>query len=296
MLLLAVVAARRVAAAEAPDMAEVLARSSASDWRTPDPSDTLYMALPEGTVVLELAPQFAPNVIANMRTLVRSGYFDGGAIVRSQDNYVVQWGDPKADSDGAKSLGRARAKVAPEFSRPADGLDISYLDSRDAYADRVGFVDGFPVAGDGDDNSVWLAHCYGMLGVGRDDATDSGNGSSLYVVTGHAPRHLDRNVVLVGKVLRGMEMLSTLERGSGQLGFYVDEGDITPVISVQFASDLPAAERLPLEVLRTDTQTFRQLVSSRQFRHEPWFAHPVGKIGLCNVPIPVRVAGPTGSP
>src|SRR6267378_2392330 len=44
-----------------PGMAEILAASKPSDWRAPDPENTLYMDLPAGRVVVELAPDFAPR-------------------------------------------------------------------------------------------------------------------------------------------------------------------------------------------------------------------------------------------
>ena len=63
------------------------------------------------------------------------------------------------------------------------------------YADEVGFSDGFPVARDPRNGKMWLAHRYGMVGAGRDNAPDSGGGTELYAVIGHAPRQLDRNVI-----------------------------------------------------------------------------------------------------
>lgn len=116
----------------------------------------------------------------------------------------------------------------------------------------------------------------------------SGSGSELYVVIGHAPRHLDRNVTLAGRVLRGMERLSTLPRGTGALGFYEKAEQRVPMVSIRVAADLPKAERPQLEVLRTNTTTFAEFVEARRSRREDWFLDPVGRIELCNVPIPVR--------
>ena len=61
-----------------------------------------------------------------LRTLVRGKYFDGLSIVRSQDNFVVQWADP-AEKDHKKSLGTAQQKLAPEFDRRAAGLKFVAL-------------------------------------------------------------------------------------------------------------------------------------------------------------------------
>ena len=206
-------------------MGSVLAASSASDWRRPDAANTLYLQLDEGRVVFELTPQFAPEHVANIRRLVESRYFDGLAVIRSQDNYVVQWGDPNSGDENSRSLGNAAERLDAEFFRDAAGLSFTKIDSRDAYANEVGFSDGFPAGRDGPDGRAWLTHCYGMLGVGRANSPGSGNGAELYVVTGHAPRHLDRNVTLVGRVIDGMQHLTTLPRGSGPLGFFADYSD-----------------------------------------------------------------------
>ncbi len=127
-----------------------------------------------------------------------------------------------------------------------------------------------------------------MVGVGRDVAPGSGSGAELYVVIGHSPRHLDRNVTLVGRVVRGMEVLSTLPRGTGVLGFYEDPGQHVPIESIRLGSELPEAERASLKLLRTDTETFEALIEARRTRTESWFATPTGRIEVCNVPLPVR--------
>jgi peptidylprolyl isomerase len=253
----------------------------------------LYVELPGGRVVIELAPAFAPRHVENVKKLVRSGYFDGLAVLRSQENYVVQWGDPKGGEEGARAIAGAASALPAELDRPiAEELAFTPLPDGDVYAPEVGFSAGFPAARDPAAGRVWLAHCYAMVGAGRGDAADSGSGAELYVVIGHAPRHLDRNVTLLGRVVRGMEALSTLPRGTGALGFYEDPAEHVPVASVRVAADLPEAERIPLEILRTDTAAFEAFVAARRHRRESWFLDPVGKIELCNVPLPVREPPP----
>lgn len=291
--LLPVPAAALEAVASAPTQAQVLAESNNNDWRRPDPANVLYLDLPAGRVVIELAADFAPAHVANIRQLAHAGYWDGLAILRVQDNYVVQWGDPQAeDAARRRPLGEARAKLPAEFERPAEGIDFTRLDSRDAYAPEVGFVQGFPAARDPARGTTWLTHCYGLLGAGRDNAADSSNGAELYVVIGHAPRHLDRNITPVGRVLQGMELLSALPRGPGPMGFFAAPAQRIPIRSLRLASEVAPGERTELEVMRTDTPTFARLVQARRERHEEWFIDPVGRIELCNVPIPVRPAAP----
>jgi peptidylprolyl isomerase len=281
------VAASVVSSGELLSTAEVMESLEDSDWRKPDPANLLYMELTGGTVIMELAPGFAPEGIANIRTLVEEEYFDGLAIVRSQDNYVVQWADPAGEEENAKPIGSARATVAAEFDRSLDGVEIFEVDSRDSYADIVGFSDGFPTGSDG--KKAWLAHCYGMVGVARGNEIDSGNGTSLYVITGHAPRHLDRNVTLIGRVISGIELLSMLPRGTGALGFYESPDEAAPIISFRSGSDIAEVDRANIEIMRTDTEAFADYVMSRTHRHEEWFVEPTGRIELCNINPPVRL-------
>ncbi len=268
---------------------DILAESPATDWRPLDPANTLYMELPNGRVVMELAPGYVPLHAANIKTLVREKYFDGLAILRSQDNYVVQWGDPEEDEKKAKSLGSAKANFDPEFSVVV-GKDTSFnpLPDGDVYAPKVGFGNGFPAARDADGKQTWLTHCYGSVGVARGNDPTGGNGSGLYVVIGHAPRHLDRNVTIVGRVVQGMELLSTMPRGTGPLGFYEKPGQRTPIKSIRLAADVPAAEQTRLDVLRTDSATFATVIEARRNRRDDWTVAPAGAIEVCNVQLPVR--------
>jgi peptidylprolyl isomerase len=272
-------------------MARVLADSKASDWRPLDPENTLYLDLASGRVVIELAPDFATQHVANVKALAREHYFDGLAIIRAQDNYVVQWGDPNADKpDLKRKIKNAKATLPAEFDRSIESrVPFTKLPDRDAYASEVGFSGGFPVARDPQSGRMWLVHSYGMVGAGRDVPADSGGGTELYVVIGHAPRQLDRNVTSIGRVVQGIELLSTLPRGTGAMGFYEKPEQHVPIKSVRVAAEVPVSDRTNLELLRTDTVTFQNLIESRRNRREDWYKYQAGHIDICNVPLPARV-------
>jgi peptidylprolyl isomerase len=273
-------------------MAEVLAASKPGDWRPLDPENTLYIELRSGRVIIELAPTYAPRHVGNVKALAREKYFDGLAIVRAQDNYVVQLADPDAEKpERARKIQTARKTLPPEFDRALDRtVPFTRLADGDVYAPEVGFSNGFPAVRDPKTGKMWLTHCYGMVGAGRDVGIDTGGGAELYVVIGHSPRQLDRNVTLLGRVVKGMELLSTLPRGTGPLGFYEKPEQHVPLKAVRVAADVPPAERTELEVMRTDSRAFVDLIESRRNRREEWFATPGGHIEICNVPIPVRSA------
>jgi peptidylprolyl isomerase len=278
-------------------MADVLAASKPDEWRRPDPENTLYLELAAGRVVIELAPAYAPIHVANVKTIVREKYFDGLAIVRCQDNYVVQWADPNAeDPKLARKLSKGKTKLVSEFEHNIDSkAPFIRLPDGDGYAPETGFSSGFPVARDPKTGKTWLVHCYGMVGAGRDVPIDSGGGTELYVVIGHAPRHLDRNVTLLGRVIQGIELLSSLPRGPVPMGFYDKPEMRTPIKAIRVASDVPPADRTDLELLKTESPSFEKLIESRRNRREDWYHVQAGHIEICNVPLPVRAVAKPAS-
>ena len=275
------VQALRAGAAPTPDA--MLASAPASAWRTLILTTLLYDTA-EGRVVIELAPQFAPRYVANIKKLVRQGFFNGLPIFRVQDDAVAEWGDPT----DRNSVGMARRMVAAEFERPLRDLPFTALPDPDTYAPQVGFSDSLPAARDPVFGRAWLVNCYGMVGAARGNNVDSGGGTALYTVIGGPQRQWDRNTTMVGRVVEGMALLSTLPRGNGPLGVYTSRGQWVRIESVQIAADLPRAKRASLEVLRTDTPTFTQYVDALRNRRGPWFKVPAGRVSVSAIPFPVR--------
>jgi peptidylprolyl isomerase len=270
--------------------AEIIAAAPAADWRRPDPANLLFMQLPEGVVIIELAPRFAPEHVANIRTLAREQFWDGTSIYRVQDNFVAQFGDADADDEArAKPLGTAKRKLPAEFHRDSRDLPFDRLPDVDGWAPEVGFVEGFPAARDPRSSKAWLAHCYGAVGAGRNNEPDSSLGAELYVVIGQAPRQLDDNITLVGRVLMGMELLSGLRRGPEPMGLYERAADRTAIRLIRLGTEIPEAVRPRIEVLRSDSRSFRDATEARRNRVDDFYKRPAGHIDLCNVPIPVRV-------
>lgn len=262
---------------------ELLATTKPADWRPIENDQLLYLDLAQGRVIIELAPAFAPRHVANIVKLAKAHWYDGLAITRVQDNFVAQWGDPL---NSKPEVGDK--KLPAEFTRSAAGLPFTRLKDGDTFAPEVGFSNGFPVARTSAAGDAWPVHCYAMVGVGRDNDPSTAIGTELYAVIGHAPRQLDRNVAIIGRVVKGIELLSALPRGTGDLGFYEQPEQRVPIQSVRLASDVPANERTPLEALKTDTPLFQQLIELRRNRKDGWYKFQAGKIDLCNVPLPVR--------
>jgi peptidylprolyl isomerase len=159
----------------------------------------------------------------------------------------------------------------------------------DPYAIVVGFAEGWPYAGGYDRrgrNEFWPVHCYGSVGVGRNEPPDTGTGAELYAVIGHAPRQLDRNIAVVGRVIEGMEHLSTLPRGTGDIGFYKTPEERTPIRSIRIGSDVADLPRF--EYLNTESASFARYADARANRRDAFYIQPAGGVDICNVPVTVR--------
>ncbi len=263
---------------------EILAASPAADWRPLEPNNTLYMDFPDGRVIIEMAEEFAPRHVANVRALAGEGHFLNGAVTRVQDNFVAQWA--QAAQPPRRPL-RGVERLDAEFTQPRDAIaEFTPLPDPDTFAPEVGFSSGFAAARD--ETSAWLAHCYGAVGVGREEDPDSGGGTELYAIIGQAPRHLDRNLTVLGRVIQGIELLSALPRGTAGMSFYASRDEYARFANMALAADLPEEERTPLEVLRTDSETWSKLVNHRRWRKDDFYRVPAGRIGVCNLSAPVR--------
>ena len=262
-----------------------LADVPASAWRDMDPNDLLVLDLPSGRVVIQLAPQFAPVHVANIRALAKGGWWSGSTIYRVQDNYVVQWGNNESTKPLPKDV---VAKPPAEYHRGLKGLAVRPLGYPDDYAPKAGYALGWPIAYDPKAGTANLVHCYGSVGVGRDLSPDTGTGGELYAVIGHAPRHLDRNIAVVGRVIDGIERMSSLPRGTEALGFYKSESQHVPISMVRLASEIPAAERPAFQYLDTQSPWFQRYVTARANRKDDFFIRPAGGVDLCNARVPVR--------
>jgi cyclophilin family peptidyl-prolyl cis-trans isomerase len=309
--------------APTPSPAEIVAAAKADEWVTIAPSDLLIMDLaadakgkPRRVVIQIMPPPFSQGWISNVRKLAAAKWWDGTSVNRVQDNYVVQWGD----ASEKKAL-PPRLETVPEkdyvtqvdyhMLAIAGAPQVPYPNVRpsqfvDTYGPSAGFSGGWPVAVSAKwpanerqrgkaaakgGLSVWPIHCYGMVGVGRNLSPDTGSGAELYTVIGHAPRHLDRNVALIGRVIEGIEHLSSLPRGTEALGFYKAAEERVKIMSIRIAGDVPTDKSLPTyQYLSTDSATFAKYADARANRRDPFFNKPAGGADICNIPVPVRRA------
>ncbi len=275
-------------------------------------------------VIIQLMPPpFSQGWVRNIRKLAKANWWDGMSINRVQDNYVVQWGDPAGDGedrkplpDGLEMMTEGDYTIQPKYFRRYVGSrgkhkddsspPLKYVSLNGQYAGFNGFGSGWAIAGTVSDSKsvsknfhkvgwkfikpeqIWPIHCYGALGVGRGLSPDTGSGAELYTVIGHAPRHLDRNIAVVGRIIEGMHHLSSLPRGFGPLGFYETPEERVPIQSIRLVSELTEAQQPRFEYLSTEGGSFAQYAHRRANREPPFFILPAGGADICNIPVPVR--------
>lgn len=285
LLLLALLATAAASPPKKPVPQDAIDSARPADWKEIPADDLLVMTLDGGgKVVVQLAPAFAPVHAANIRRLAASDYWKGAAVYRVQDNYVAQWGI----GDAVHPFPAGVVKLPPaEYWRSAKGLNVTPLGSSDSYAPRVGFAGGWPVALE-KDGTANLTHCYGYVGVARDLAPDTGTGAELYAIIGNAPRALDRNIAVVGRVIQGIDLLSSLPRGSEKMGFFKGNAVARPIVSMVMASSLAPADRPRFEYLDDHSAAFARYLHLKANRNDDFFRFGWGGVDLCNAPVPVR--------
>ena len=236
-------------------------------WREVDPDNLVLMELTEGQVVIELSPRFAPQTVKQFRRLVREKFYNGLGFYRVIDGFVAQAGD-------GSDLGELSQVplIDAEFEFELD-VDSPYLpvQSNDLFAAETGFVDGFAVARDRRSNSAWPVHCPGVVAMARNEGRDSSR-TDFYIVIGQAPRYLDRNMNVFGRVIAGMDVVQRVQRGrASDNGIIEDETTSTRIRDAVIASDLEKPQRPTAYVMDTMSQGFSDLLDDRRNRKQKFF-------------------------
>ncbi|MBL4659567.1 MAG: peptidylprolyl isomerase [Alcanivoracaceae bacterium] len=273
---------------------EIIAKAPDSAWRPINLEQSLYITLETGIVVVEMATQFAPNHVSNTKALVRAGVFNNTSFYRVIDGFVAQ-GGPVELSETDKSQAESSTKtytgkltIDAEFTIASEiPFAFTPLNGFDGYADEVGYVGGYAAGRSKDKKTNWLLHCYGAFAMGRANEANSG-GTELYIVIGSAQRYLDRNTTVFGRVIAGMEHIQALQRSTNLSG-PVNMSGKNKIISIQVGSDVKGQQQLPLQIMKTDSDSFRALIASRKNRRGEWFLHQHDYIDVCSVAIPSRL-------
>lgn len=258
--------------------------ANASDWRTPDPQHLLYLELESGRVIIELAPQFAPNHVAQIKRLARAGFYQDLDFYRVVEGFVAQGGDMAEKRREAFKVKPVNAEF--EIDTPKSGF---YLAQEGGfYGPKQGYYQGFPVVHNPDTNKMWMAHCAGVINMARSNSPHSGT-SDFAIMLGQAARHLDRNMSAFGQVIWGMEHLQGLQRFVA-----ADVKQKVPhknrILNAHIAADLPRDKQTPIELLKTQSKAFKDYIQRLKHRTSAFFFNPPPKaLNICYPSVQARL-------
>jgi len=268
-------------------------------WNPLEPDNTVYLQLGEGTVVIELNPAFAPGTVKQFRTLLEEQFYRGLTFYRVIDGFVAQGGD-ESDVGTANDMPALKREfeinwpLKPEDKEEAkDWQPMSWtlVQEGDMFAPYTGFIDGFAAARDEKkEGKAWLTHCPGTVAMARNTDPDTGS-TDFYIVIGQAPRYLDRNLTIFGRVVWGMDVVQRIKRGPTlENGMIEDDMDRTRIKRLRLASSVDENERLNIYIADTNSRGFKQSLKERRTRSDKFFHHKPPKVlDICQVPVPARL-------
>lgn len=267
-------------------------------WNPLDPENTVYLELQDGTVVIELNPDFAPETVKQFKSLLEEQFYRGLSFYRVIDGFVAQGGD-ESDIDGSQKTSlKAEFEIdwplKPKDREAAkDWLPMSWtpVQTDDLFAPYTGFIDGFPAARDSKKGGkAWLTHCPGTVALARNEDPDS-SATDFYIVIGQAPRYLDRNLTVFGRVVWGMDVVQRIKRGpTNNNGIIEEDLKRSWIKRMRLASSLDEQQLLDIWVADTNSKGFRNMLKDRRNRKTKFFHHQPPKVlDVCQVPVPVRL-------
>ncbi|WP_334018560.1 peptidylprolyl isomerase [Alteromonas sp. S015] len=204
---------------DAVEKTPAIASNTASWYQVPQ-SNTVTFKTAYGDVIIALHPTLAPKHVARFKSLIDAGFYNEQAFYRVVDGFVAQAGSN--DNHDASQFPPALLKpINAEFTQPLNN-NVNVVENKDMFAPSTGFLDGFPVGIDKSRKEMWGLHCSGVVAFARNSEKNTAS-TEFYIVIGQAPRHLDRNMSVVGRVVKGMDILQKLPRGNMDTGGVLDD-------------------------------------------------------------------------
>ncbi len=256
-------------------------------WREIDPERLVFMELNEGLVIIELNALFAPKTVRQFTELAEGGFYDGLSFYRVIDGFVAQGGD---GSDLGERSEVPLIEAEFEIDWPEEEIEWTPVQERDLFAPETGFIESYAVARDPKNGKAWLAHCPGVVAMARNEGPDSSR-TDFYIVIGQAPRYLDRNMNVFGRVVHGMDAVQRIRRGKpADNGIITDDAASSRIRRVRLGTEIPDEELLMVLVPDSADKSFRDMLDDRRKRKQKFFHNqPPRVLDVCQVPVAGRV-------
>ncbi|SPH17645.1 Peptidyl-prolyl cis-trans isomerase B [Defluviimonas aquaemixtae] len=151
-----------------------------------------------GIVVIDLLPEVAPNHVAQLTELARTGAYDGIVFHRVIDGFMAQTGDVQHGKYGGDvSLAGTGKSELPNI--PAEFSDIPFM--------------------------------RGVVGMARSNRPDSAN--SQFFIMFEPGEFLNGKYTVVGHVISGMEVIDAIKKGDPDLNGAVENPDRMQRVTVE---------------------------------------------------------------
>lgn len=266
--------------------ADVVASVSDADWRDIDPENALQITTKYGTFVVEMAPEFAPLHVEQIKTLARQKFYDDITFHRVIDGFMNQTGDPRGDGTGSSALPDIKAEFtfrrAPDMAVALVGQELSKSGEV-----GTGFYKSFPVATKPASQAIltkdgkvdaWGLHCAGTTSMARGGHDVNSANSQFFLMRSEYPS-LNQQYTIWGMTVWGNEGLTKIKVGTkGEVeGFVPDKMN-----TVRVAADLPESERIPVQVMKTGSRSFDNYLKTLKLENG---TYPKA----CDIKVPTRL-------
>jgi len=146
----------------------------------------MILKLKDGDVIIELFNEIAPNHVKRFKKLAKEKKYDGVVFHRVIDGFMAQTGDVQFGNSNSENFDIKRAGTGGS----------EYPDLKAEFSDA--------------------SHERGTLSMARSNDPNSAN--SQFFICFQSASHLDRQYTIFGKVIKGMEFIDLIKRGSGSNG------------------------------------------------------------------------------
>ncbi len=272
-------------------IAQKTVRAPETAWRDLDPENTLYIDTDYGRFIIELFPEIAPKHVAQIKTLTRQKFYDFITFHRVIDGFMNQTGDPKGDGTGDSSLPDIEAEFtfrrSPDMAVTLIGAQPVDPQNPNSGEIGVGFYKSLPVASQPSSQAIltkdgkveaYGIHCKGVTSMARSGGQPNSGNSQFFLMRGTSP-WLDTQYSIWGNTVGGREHLESIKVGTAG-----EKPDFVPdkMNKVQVVADVPAAERVNIQVLDTRSPAFNTYLQTQKKTDG---SYP----DICDIAVPTRI-------
>lgn len=260
-------------------------QASNQPWNLVEQQNLLYLELDTGTVTILLADFFAPKHTKYIQELVNEGFYDGLPLYRVIENFVVQGGDISENKVSA-----VKRTMQAEFERELLAqTPFSLVQQNDLLAEQTGFINGFAVGRSISEGKEWLIHCPGAINLARGNHPNSGT-TDFAIMFGTAPRHLDRNMSVFGRIIAGWDNFYQVKRGLKEKGGVIsDTTKASHIVKAYLGSSLDLGKQQTVYLENTATPEFEQRIVKRRKLDNDFYQYKGnGNMDVCYFPIKIK--------